>query len=157
MKSSSIFFCLVFEKISWHFMWIFNLVARDSHEMSKNKWRYPGNATVVKHSFPEAPQVGKMRNKMASVAQSHVPLTGDQKVTGLIPARSCNILFLDWTWNHCYSHSLPSVESRRQLSVSGKRICLFTRESIQKTNIAKCSNTAVIYDQYAEHSKWVLQ
>ena len=53
--------------------------------------------------------------------------------------------FLDWTWNHFYSHSLPSVESRRQLSVSGKRICLFTRESIQKTNIAKCSNTCNVW------------
>ena len=58
----------------------------------KYEQRYPGNATNTKHSFPEAPQVGEMRNKLASVAESNVPLTGDQ-VTGLIPARSCDILF----------------------------------------------------------------
>ena len=56
--------------------------------MSKYEQRYPENATITKHSFPEAPEVGEMRNKLASVAQSDVPPTGDQKVRGLIPAGS---------------------------------------------------------------------
>ena len=67
MKFSNIFFCLIFlQNKPWHFMWIFYLVARDSHEMSKYEQRYPGNATVTKHSFPGTPQVGEMRNKLAS-------------------------------------------------------------------------------------------
>ena len=37
--------------------------------------------------------IEEMRNKLASVAYSDVPPTGDQKVKGLIPAGSCNILF----------------------------------------------------------------
>ena len=60
----------------------------------KYEQRYPGNATITKHSFPEAPHVGEMRYKLASVGQSGVPLTNDQKGTGLIPTRPCNILFL---------------------------------------------------------------
>ena len=54
--------------------------------------RYP---EITKHSFPEAPQGGEMRNKLASVAQSDVPPTGTvvRRSQLLIPARSCNILF----------------------------------------------------------------
>ena len=50
----------------------------------KYEQRYPGNATITKHSFPGESQVGEMRNKLASVAKLNVPPTGDQKVTGLI-------------------------------------------------------------------------
>ena len=46
----------------------------------KYEQRYPGNSTITKHSFPGAPQVEEMRDKVASVAQSNVPPTGDQKV-----------------------------------------------------------------------------
>ena len=59
----------------------------------KYEQRYAGNATVTKHSFPKDSQVGEMRNKMASVTQSDVPPTSDQKVTGLIPVGSCKFFF----------------------------------------------------------------
>ena len=54
----------------------------DTQEILKSQ-----STAFLRHHF------GEMRNKLASVAQSIVPPTGDQKVTDLIPAGSCNILF----------------------------------------------------------------
>ena len=62
----------------------------------------------------------------ASMAQSDAYLTGDQEVTGFIPAGSSNILW--WRWIMKYfllSDSLPSA-------VFQKGSCQFRQENVHK-------------------------
>ena len=40
------------------------------------------------------------------------------------PPRSATFFRGDWSWNIFYGHSLPSADSRRQLSFSGERMCI---------------------------------
>ena len=43
----------------------------------------------------------------------------------------------DWSWNIFYGHSLLSADSRRQLSVSGKRICTSIGLSLSRKKCGK--------------------
>ena len=60
---------------------------------------------------------------LASVAQLDARPTGDQEVAGSTPAGLAYSFMEIWSWNIFYSHSLPSADSRGQLSFSGKRMC----------------------------------
>ena len=57
------------------------------------------------------------------VAELDARPTGDLEVEGLTPAELATFLRINWSWNIFYGHSLPSADSRSQLSVSGKRMC----------------------------------
>ena len=66
------------------------------------------------------------KNSPTSVPQPDIPLTGDQEIAGSIPARLGNIL--SWRlMKYFYGHSLQSTDSRRELTVSGERICTNTQ------------------------------
>ena len=125
--NSQVFFlfeCL--ENKPWHFMWIFYLVARGLNEMSKIWAKIPRKCHNHKAiAFPgnhNLERWGTSWPQWLSLMCLWLVIRRSQVWTLLGPVTFC---FLDWSWNHFYSHSLPSADSRRQLSVTGKRKCLF--------------------------------
>ena len=73
-------------------------------------WSYEGFLSLTAYSTVSRP---------ASMAQLDACLTVDQY------GRVGNIYFFlgDYSWNIFCSHSLPSTDSRRAVSVSGERMC----------------------------------
>ena len=59
-----------------------------------------------------------------SVAQLDARLTDDQEVADARPAELATLICGVWSWNVFYVHSLFSADSRWQLSVYGKRMCI---------------------------------
>ena len=58
-----------------------------------------------------------------SVAQLDAHPTGDQEVVGSTPSKVGNILSWRLIMKYFLSHSRPSADSGRHLSVSGERMC----------------------------------
>ena len=60
---------------------------------------------------------------LASVTQLDVCLPGDQEIGGSTPDGLETFYHGDISLNNFYGHSLPSADSKGQLSISDERMC----------------------------------